>query len=88
MQAAEGEWLLLSNDDVIKGGAETENCNQLLLDVRFEPDAGKYTLLRIRLSLYLQCIIPCDIIKSVADMKTNRKNKEKTLKIVELKNSD
>jgi len=42
VQAAEGEWLLLSNDDVIKGGAETENCNQLLLDVRFEPDAGKY----------------------------------------------
>ena len=45
VQAGEGEWLLLRNDDVIKNdGSETANCDQLLLDVRFEPDSGKYTL--------------------------------------------
>ena len=49
-QVGEGEWLLLSNDDVIKGDRETEKCDQLLLDARFEPDVGKYirTLLSSR----------------------------------------
>ena len=33
------------NKDAIKDGRETtENCDQLLLDVRFDPDSGKYTL--------------------------------------------
>ena len=41
VQDAEGEWLSLSNGDVIK---ESENCDQLLLDVRFDTDTGKYTL--------------------------------------------
>jgi len=38
VQEGEGEWLLLSNDDVI---LEAENCDQLLLDARFELDTGK-----------------------------------------------
>jgi len=45
VQAGEGDWLLLgSDDDVIKDGHETEKCDQVLLDVRFELDSGKYTL--------------------------------------------
>jgi len=43
-QAGEGQWLLLGNDNVIKKGGETDKCDQLLLDARFEPDTGKYTL--------------------------------------------
>jgi len=35
---------LLGNDNVIKKGGETDKCDQLLLDARFEPDTGKYTL--------------------------------------------
>jgi len=76
---------LLSNDDVIKGGVETEKCDQLLLDVRFEPDAGKYTLLLCTCmarphwrpikskSTKSLAHIRCDVIKRVACMKPNRK---------------
>jgi len=44
VQDGEGEWLLLSNDNVVKDGDETGNCDQLLLDVRFDADSGKYRL--------------------------------------------
>jgi len=44
VQEEDGEWLLLSNDDVITDGREIENADQLLLDARFETSGGKYTL--------------------------------------------
>ena len=45
MQDEEGEWLLLGNEDVI----DDNKCDQLLLDVRFDTDAGKYSSTQTRL---------------------------------------
>ena len=70
-QDGEGEWLLLSNDDVTEDDHETETCGQLLLDVRFEPDAGKYTLpavLGCRTNVHSNCVV-VEQTKSKIDLK-------------------
>ena len=46
---------MLSNDDVIKGDSETEKSDQLLVDVRFEPDAGNIDTL-VLYSNILHCL--------------------------------